>query len=71
MARVDWVCYCVICVCDFVLMFKFEFVFSSGFVIYVLALMSKSVMVFLCIFFQNELDLCCCILLFLNLFFLF
>ena len=52
-------------------MFKFEFVFSSGFVIYVLALMSKSVMVFLCIFFQNELDLCCCILLFLNLFFLF
>ena len=41
-------------------MFKFEFVFfvfGSGFVLYVLGLMFKSVIVFLCVFVQNELDL--------------
>ena len=41
-------------------MFKFEFVFSvfgSGFVLYVLVLMFKSVIVFLCVLIQNELDM--------------
>ena len=41
-------------------MFKFEFVFfvfGSGFVLYVLVLMFKSVIVFLCVLIQNELDL--------------
>ena len=41
-------------------MIKFEFVFfvfSSGFVLYVLVLMFKSVIVFLCVFVQNEFDL--------------
>ena len=33
------------------------FVFGSGFVFYVLVLMFKSVIVFLCVFVQNELDL--------------
>ena len=52
--------FCVLRVCDIVLMFKFEFVFfvfGSGFVLYVLGLMFKSVIVFLCVFVQNELDL--------------
>ena len=43
-----YVCYCVLCVCDHVLMFKFEFVFfvfGSGFVLYVLMLMFKYVSV--------------------------
>ena len=69
-----YVYYCVLCVCDLVLMFKFEFVFfvfGIGFVLYVLMLMFKSVIVFLCVFVQNELDLNWCILLFLILFFLF
>ena len=55
-----YVCYCVFCVCDLVLMFKFEymfFVFSSGFVLYVLVLIFKSVIVFLCVLVQNKLDL--------------
>ena len=41
-------------------MFKFKFVFfvfGSGFVLYVLVLMFKSVIVFLCVLIQNELDL--------------
>ena len=41
-------------------MFKFEFVFfvfGSGFVLYVLVLMFKSVIMFLCVLIQNELDL--------------
>ena len=41
-------------------MFKFEFVFfvfGFGFVLYVLGLMFKSVIVFLCVLVQNELDL--------------
>ena len=41
-------------------MFKFEFVFfvfGSGFVLYVLVLMFKSVIVLLCVLIQNELDL--------------
>ena len=45
-----YVYYCVLCVCDLVLMFKFEFVFfvfGSGFVLYVLMLMFKSMIVFL------------------------
>ena len=69
-----YVYYYVLCVCDLVLMFKFEFlffVFGSGFMLYVFMLMFKSVIVFLCVFVQNELDLNWCILLFLILFFLF
>ena len=45
-----YLCYCVLCVCDHVLMFKFEFVFfvfGSGFVLYVLVLMFKYVIMFL------------------------
>ena len=41
-------------------MFKFEFVFcvfDSGFVLYVLVLMFKSVIVLVCVLVQNELDL--------------
>ena len=45
--------------------------FGYGFVFYDLVLMFKSVIVFLCVLFQNELDLNLCILLFLILFFLF
>ena len=42
------------------LMFKFEFVFfvfDSGFLLYVLVLMFKSVIVFLSVLAQNELDM--------------
>ena len=41
-------------------MFKFEFVFfvfGSGFVFYVFVLMFKSVIMYLCVLVQNELDL--------------
>ena len=49
--RKDLVCYCVLCV------FKFEFVFGSRLVLYDIVLMFKSVIMFLCVLVQNELDL--------------
>ena len=62
---VDLVCYCVLRV------FKFDYVFGSGLCSYVLGLRFKSVVMFLCVLVQNELDLNLCILLFLIFFFLF
>ena len=55
-----YICCCVLCVCDHVLMFKFEFVFfvfGSRFVLYVLGLMFKYVIVVLCVLVQNKLNL--------------
>ena len=50
----------VFCICDHVLMIKFEFVFfvfGSEFLLYVLVLTFKYVIVFLCVLIQNELNL--------------